>query len=105
MRVATFLVAVLVSAGVARADNAGAAREQFKQGTRAYDLGHYSEAVKDYEAAYRLKDDPALLYNIGQAYRGMGDALNAIRAYRSFLRRVPDTENRHEVETRISELQ
>jgi tetratricopeptide (TPR) repeat protein len=100
------LVAVLGFAGVVRAeDNAAAAREHFRNGTRAYDLGHYRDAVKEYEAAYQVREDPAFLFNIAQAYRGMGDAPNAIRAYRSYLRHVPDAENRTEVETRISDLQ
>jgi tetratricopeptide (TPR) repeat protein len=87
------------------ADNIAAAREHFKRGTRAYDLGQYQDAIREYEAAYHAKDDPALLFNIAQAYRLAGDLTNAIRSYRSFLRRVPTTENRAEVEQRIEELQ
>ena len=31
----------------ARADDIAAAREHFKNGTKAYDLGHYIEAAKE----------------------------------------------------------
>lgn len=101
--VAAFVV--LAMCGVSRADDVGAARDHYRKGTRAYDLGHYDEAVKEYEAAYRAKDDPALLFNIAQAYRLSGDLPNAIRTYRSFLRRVPEAPNRAEVDKRIIELQ
>ncbi len=75
-----------------------AAKQRFLQGTRAYDLGRYDEAVREYEAAYKLKDDPALLYNIGQAYRLAGKPADAARSYKSFLRRMPTAKNRVAVE-------
>jgi tetratricopeptide (TPR) repeat protein len=86
-------------------DDIAAARTHYRNGTRAYDLGHYVEAAAEYEAAYRAKDDPALLFNLGQAYRAAGDKVNAIRVYKSFLRRQPDSQRRDEVERRILELQ
>jgi tetratricopeptide (TPR) repeat protein len=98
------VVAIMIGAP-AIADQVSVAKQHFEAGTKAYDLGHYDEAVKEYEAAYRAKDDPALLFNIGQAYRGLGDAQAAIRAFRSYLRRLPDAPNRAEVESRIAELQ
>lgn len=87
------------------ADDLVQARQHFDAGTKAYDLGHYIDAVKEYEAAYNAKPDPAILYNIGQAYRLAGDYPSAIRSYKSYLRRVPDAENRPEVERRIADLQ
>jgi tetratricopeptide (TPR) repeat protein len=85
-------------------DDVKAARDHYRKGTRLFDLGHYKEAVEEYEEAYRAKDDPALLFNIGQAYRLAGDTENAIRVYKAYLRRVPGAPNRREVEARISEL-
>jgi len=104
-RILSATLAILTLFGTARADDVGAAREHYQKGTRAYDLGHYDEAVKEYEAAYRAKDDPALLFNIAQAYRLSGDNAAAVRAYKSFLRRVPEAPNRGEVEKRIADLQ
>jgi len=86
------------------ADSAADAREHYRRGTNAFNLGHYLEAVKEYEAAYQSKEDPALLFNIAQAYRLAGDYDNAIKFYRSFLRRVPKAKNRHEVDARIQEM-
>ena len=82
-----------------------AARQHFKKGNRLFDLQRYTEAAKEYEAAYEAKDDPALLFNIGQAYRLAADYPKAIGAYKSFLRRNPAAKNRAELETRIADLQ
>jgi len=100
---ATMLVAFPAIAD--QADDVNAARLHYKKGTRAFELGHYTEAIKEYEAAYEAKDDPALLYNIGQAYRLNGNTSEALRAYKSYLHRLPDAPNADEVRNRIDELQ
>jgi tetratricopeptide (TPR) repeat protein len=103
---ATFLVLLLIVAGrSAAADDRATAREHYRRGMKAYDLGHYGDAVKEFEAAYSAQDDPVLLFNLGQAYRFAGDYASAIRSYKSFLRRVPQNPHRAEVEARITELQ
>lgn len=103
--VAVFAICALSSA--ARADDDPAqARQHFEEGSKLYDLGQYLEAAHEYEIAYKFKADPALLFNIGQAYRLGGDKAAAIRAYRGFLRRAPeDSPNRPEVESQIATLQ
>jgi tetratricopeptide (TPR) repeat protein len=87
--------------GLAVADAAAAdppdARALFEHGTTLYDLGQYREAAHEYEAAFKLHQSPPLLFNIAQAYRLGGDPANALRAYRSYLRRSPDATNRAEV--------
>ncbi len=65
----------------------------------------YSEAAKEYEPRLRAKTRSSLLFNLGQAYRLARQYSNAIGAYRSYLRRLPDTPNRAEVEDHIRELQ
>jgi tetratricopeptide (TPR) repeat protein len=89
----------------ARAENVSEAREHFRLGSKLYDLQRYDEAALEYERAYVLKEDPALLFNIGQAYRFAGSPAKAIGAYRAFLRRTPRAPNRVEVEARIAEMQ
>lgn len=94
------------TASVAHAESDPAkAREHFKSGTKAYDLGRYLDAAREYETAYEIHDEPALLYNIAQAYRLGGENVKAMRAYKAFLRRSPKASNRAEVEQRIVELQ
>jgi len=89
----------------ARADDAATAREHYTRASNAYDLGRFGEAAKEFEAAYELKNDPALLFNIGQAYRFDGQNQKALLAYRAYLRRLPSASNRAQVESSMAELQ
>jgi len=83
-----------------------AARAEVAAGTAAYNLGYYDDAARHYEEAYRQVPDPALLFNVGQAYRLAGKPDRAITAYRSYLRTAPaDAANRVQVEKRIPELE
>ncbi|MGB8299070.1 MAG: tetratricopeptide repeat protein [Polyangia bacterium] len=93
-----------LSAGVARGDDEGSAREHYVKGTRAYELGLYDEAIAEYMAAYKIKDDPALLFNLGQAHRLAGQAAEALRLYKTYLSKVPEAANRADVEGKIREL-
>jgi tetratricopeptide (TPR) repeat protein len=86
-------------------DDVQAARDHYAKGKRLYDLGRFAESAKEYEAAYQAKDDPALLFNLGQAYRLAGNYPKALLAYKAYLRNVPTAANRREVEERISEMQ
>lgn len=99
-----FLVCLFSTSAFAN-DDVAAARAHYEKGKRAYDLGHYAEAAREYEIAYEAKDDPALLFNLGQAHRLAGHDAEALTAYKSFLRNVPDAPNREEVEARIRALQ
>ncbi len=102
---AAFLAGLtLLAPARAFADDTAQAREHFVAGTRAFELGQFSIAVDEYAAAYRLRDDPALLYNLGQAHRLAGHPVEALRFYRLFLSKVPDAPNRPEIQTKIDEL-
>jgi tetratricopeptide (TPR) repeat protein len=96
--IAIALILSLLAPLVARADESSLlAKEHYRRGTKLYDLGHYVEAAAEYEQAYQAKDSPALLYNLGQAYRLGGQPEKALAAYRSYLRNLPAAENRDEV--------
>ncbi|MBN2575787.1 MAG: tetratricopeptide repeat protein [Deltaproteobacteria bacterium] len=82
------------------------ARAHVKMATAAFNLGQYDEALAEYETAYRLVPDPALLYNIGQAHRLAGNADKAIIAYKSYLRTAPaDAPNREQVQRHLEQLE
>ena len=105
MRYVVAMAALLMlSAGVARGDDQGTARDHYIKGTRAYELGLYDEAIAEYMAAYKTKDDPALLFNLGQAHRLAGHATEALHFYKTYLAKVPETANRADVESKIREL-
>jgi len=99
------LLVIALTSGRALADDAKLARQHFVDGSKLYDLGKFRDAAHEYEEAYKAKPDPALLFNIGQAYRAAGDANEAVTAYKSYLRHVPDAPNRVEVEGHIEKLQ
>src|SRR6185503_4516701 len=95
------LTAALLTAATARAqeaakpgDNKTAAKEHYNRGTSFYDLGKYDEAIKEFEAAYQLKNDPAFLYNLAQSYRQAGNHERAVHFYKTYLRYVPNAKNR-----------
>ena len=98
----------LVPAGAraqSQAEKRQQAKEHYEKATRLYDVGKYSEAIGEYEAAYLLIEDAALLFNIGQAYRLWDRPEDAIRAYKNYLRRRPEASNRADVERKIADLE
>ncbi|HSS38397.1 MAG TPA: tetratricopeptide repeat protein [Polyangia bacterium] len=103
--VVTVLASLLAFGAPARADDAGTARELFTQGNTFYDLGQFDKAIDAWQRGYQLKNDPGFLYNIGQAYRTMGDAEKAIFFYKRYLINAPKAKNRTEVEQKIEALQ
>jgi tetratricopeptide (TPR) repeat protein len=81
------------------------AKEHYEIATRLYDVGKYGDAIKEYESAYLLTGDPALLFNIGQAYRLWDRPEDALRVYKNYLRQRPDAVNRADVEKKIADLE
>jgi hypothetical protein len=68
-------------------------------------VADYEEAIREFASAYKIKDDPNLLFNLAQAYRLGGRREEALREYRMYLNKVPNAPNRHEVEALIDGLQ
>src|SRR6185295_19141018 len=84
------------------ADDKDAARDRFRQGAQAYSEGRFKDAIDLFFDADRLAPNPAFAYNIGLAYEELGDAANALRWYRSYLRDLPGAPDQAEVEPRIA---
>jgi tetratricopeptide (TPR) repeat protein len=99
------LIAALCIGSAGYGDERTDAQKHYVKGTKAFDLGAYDEAIAEYSAAYRIKDDPALLYNLGQAHRLANHPLDAIHFYRMYLTKVPDAPNRDEVASKLADLQ
>ena len=95
------------SVAQAAGDAAGAqseARAYFDKATASFALGHYPVAAENFEKAFELKPDPALLYNAAQAHRLAGNKERAVALYQNYLRMYPKAVRRSEVETRVQEL-
>jgi hypothetical protein len=80
-------------AGVARAaagnsgpTSGGSAKELYDGGRTNYNLGHFEEALADFEKAYRVRHDPVFLFNIAQCQRSLHRYEEAARSYRTYLR-------------------
>jgi tetratricopeptide (TPR) repeat protein len=103
-------VAVSVAPGGAEAMQASPAQKQemmehYERATRAYDIQKYQEAVEEYQKAYEIAGDPAMLYNVAQAYRLNGQLTEALHSYRRYLQRSPNARNREDVERKIADLE
>src|SRR5437763_2646304 len=66
------------------------ARSLYETGQRQSDLGHFADARQLFESAYEAKAAPALLFNIAQCHRKLGDLRKAASLYGSFLRADPE---------------
>jgi len=108
--VALLLVSANVGAQPVSADSVALKAD----GDRAMDALRYEDALAKYDAAYRIKPDPALLYNQGRALEGLGrfpDALDKLRAFqkeasKELLARLGDAliKNIDELKSRVAML-
>jgi tetratricopeptide (TPR) repeat protein len=80
-------------------------KKLFEDGMIQYDLGKFEDAIKTFEKAYAMYPDPAFLYNIGQSNRMAGHIPDAVRSYKTFLRKVPNTPSKGEVTKFIEALE
>jgi len=88
------------------AGDAQRARELFQQGSVFFDSGQFGKAIEVWQRAYEEKQDPGLLYNIGQAHRLAGDPRKALFFYRSFLRKTPKSaREREDAAQKVAALQ
>ena len=86
---------LLTSAVPAAFADASAAKEHFRRGKEAYDLGRFEEALRAYELAYEEDPRPQTLFNIGQCHRHLGNFERAAFSYRRFLDQAqPDPKTR-----------
>jgi hypothetical protein len=102
--IAATIVVVALAAAVAHADEAAEAKEHFNRGVKLYNLGHFQEAIPEFEKAYDLEPAPILLFNIAQAHRQNGSKERALFFYRRYLEQEPNATKRADVEQRMKEL-
>lgn len=85
--------------------NEKAARDAFERGRVFYDAGQFDQASVAFEEAYRLSGRDALLYNLYLAYRDASAQEKAANALRNYLAKVPNIENRAQLEARLAALE
>jgi tetratricopeptide (TPR) repeat protein len=89
MRRALAALVLAVSLHAAADEASDQARADFQKGQTEYNLGNYAAAARYFEETYRRKPVPALLFNIAQCYRFIGNLEKAVQTYRSYLRTAP----------------
>jgi tetratricopeptide (TPR) repeat protein len=99
------MLAGLVRPALAADDEAEQARVHLRRAAAAADLGNYTEAAKEYEAAYIKTSDGNLLAQVGQAWQAAGDRGKALTAFRSCVRLAPDGTQRGLCDARARELE
>ncbi len=95
------VIAPVGAAPVERQD----ARKHYDEATSAFGLGRYADAAAEYEAAFRLRPDPALLYNCAQSYRLAGNNVRALELYRNYVRLYGDAPNADDARKHVNDLE
>ena len=105
IQLAAILLALPIPAWAQGPSNTREAKAAYEEGARHYDLTEYAEALTSFKDAYRAKDDPAFLFNIGQCLRKLNRLNEAATFYRTYLRRAPDASNMAEVERHLRDIE
>jgi tetratricopeptide (TPR) repeat protein len=99
------LLLAVLGARPALADDAAEAKAHYSKATAHYAVGEYKEAAGEYEAAFKLRQDPALLYNAAQSHRLAGDNPRALLLYKNLVKLYPSTKYATEAKDRIERLE
>jgi tetratricopeptide (TPR) repeat protein len=100
------LAVLVLFPGSARADRELVrARKLFRQGEIHFNLGEFEKAKEKFTAAYRVKQIPAFLFNIGQCHRQLGNCERALFYFRQFLRYQPNSPQAQQVRLLIRECE
>jgi hypothetical protein len=75
---ATLAAQIAMAPGLAAAAGSPTAAQLRSRGDAAMDDGAFASAIEVYRASYELSRDPALLYNVGNAYEHLGDYPDAL---------------------------
>jgi tetratricopeptide (TPR) repeat protein len=94
-----------VLAAPLRAEEKLDARGYYERGNSMFALERYGDAAANYEKAFELKSDAALLYNAAQAHRLAGNKQRALALYQSLLRMFgKQVANQAEIRNHIDSL-
>src|SRR5688500_10971905 len=98
------LIVTLLLIATARAAGPEEAKAHYKKGLALYALEKFGEAALEYEAAFEIEPDPALLYNAAQGHRMAGNKQRALALYQNYLLLFPQQPNLKDVNRHIAAL-
>jgi tetratricopeptide (TPR) repeat protein len=103
-RAIVLLVMMMLGLGSAQAADRKAGQGHARKANALAAAGKCKQAIPEFNAAYRLLGDPALLFNRAECLRKVGRPQQALYDYRKFLAEMPSAPNRSTVEGRIAVL-
>jgi tetratricopeptide (TPR) repeat protein len=80
------------------------AKERFKAGQAAYDLGQFEKALQLYSEAYAAMPLPAFLFNIAQCHKQLGHWERAGFFYRRFSALAPEGTDQDKLQSLIAQM-
>jgi regulator of sirC expression with transglutaminase-like and TPR domain len=81
------------------------ADEAYQRGNARLFQGQTADAIKDFEEALdKNPKDPAIQRGLGLAYAQLGNAADAVRHLKAYLKAAPKANDRALVEKRIEQL-
>jgi tetratricopeptide (TPR) repeat protein len=98
------MLVAMASVAVGGGDKRTQAVQLAEDSEKAYKTGHFEQAAELLRKAHELYPEPTLLYNLGRALEGMGDARNAVAAYERYLRDAKQIDDRGAIERRVATL-
>jgi outer membrane biosynthesis protein TonB len=105
MRIASFVVAALLCAVSAQAQDFEAAAKHFGAAQAAFGQQHFHSSAAEFQLAYEITKDPVLLYNIGEAWQKAGEGKKAVASYKAYLKAQPTAQDRADVQKRIHSIE
>jgi hypothetical protein len=92
LRIPAVLVAATLIAVPAHAESKRdkGGQKLIEQARRAYNLGHFPDALAAFEKAYEDSGDSALLFDLAETHRQLGHNADALRLYNAYLRELPN---------------
>jgi tetratricopeptide (TPR) repeat protein len=86
-------------------DDPAKAQALYEEAERYYKLAEFDAALKLYRESYLASGEPELLFNIGQCNRQLKNYEDALKNYKAYLRDVPSSPSRPEVEKLIKDVE
>jgi hypothetical protein len=95
------LILLLLVSAPSRADDAKA---HYQKATAHFAVGEYHDAALEYEEAFKLKQDPAILFNAAQSFRLAGESQKALLLYNNIIKLYPGSQYAKDSKERIEKL-
>lgn len=100
---AAAILAALCCPAVAEAGGADV-ESTFREGQARFDEHRYAEALVLFQQVYKEFKAPAILFNIAQCHRNLGNWAQAAAQFRRYLRESPKASNAEAVEDTVRQL-